>query len=168
VVYVASNIIYNLYFHPLHHIPGPKINGLSRIPYVRHALSGTTVDNLVRLHAKYGDVVRFSPNEVSFISGDTAWPDIYGFRIGKMKGHTSFQKDPTWYPPPARNVHSIITVDDANHSRVRKILSHAFSEKALAQQETLLQQYADQLVGRLQEVTDASPNPVDLVEWYNW
>jgi len=87
VIFFGAKIIYNLFFHPLHHIPGPKINALSRIPYVRHILAGTTTQNVVDLHRKYGEVVRLSPTQVSFIAGETAWQEIYGFRTGKMKGH---------------------------------------------------------------------------------
>ncbi|KAF7185028.1 Cytochrome P450 monooxygenase [Pseudocercospora fuligena] len=146
LLYVVGNFIYKLYFGPLSHIPGPKLNAVSRLPYIRHLLKGTTVDNVNELHEKYGEVVRLSPNEVSFTSADTAWPDIYGFRTGKMKGHLNTQKDPAWYPPPMNGVPSLILADDDLHSKGRRILSHAFSEKALADQEGLLQGYVDQLV----------------------
>ena len=144
------------------------MNSLSRIPYVRHLLKGTTADNVKDLHNTYGDVVRVSPNEVSFSSGETAWPDIYGFRIGKMKGHNTMLKDRVWYAPPANGVPSILIADDANHSRGRKTLSHAFSEKALNEQEALIQGYVDLLINRLKEVTSTSKAPVNMVEWYNW
>jgi len=167
-MYFISTIIYKLYFHPLHHIPGPKVNALSRISYIRHGLLGTTVDNVNALHAKYGHVVRVSPNEISFTSGDTAWPDIAGFRTGKMKGHSNMPKDPAWYPPPPRNAPSIIVANDVDHTRIRKLLSHAFSDRALAQQESLIQSYIDQLVNRMKEVTSTSSKPVNMVQWYNW
>lgn len=48
------------------------------MPYAKHMIAGTTVENSVKLHKTYGDVVRVAPNEVSFISGETAFPDIYG------------------------------------------------------------------------------------------
>lgn len=98
LAYFSAKVVYAYFnFHdPLKHIPGPKLNAFSRIPYVRHLLKGTTVDNVVELHEKYGSVVRLTPNEVSFISGETAWPDIYGFRTGKLKGHANTQKDPFW------------------------------------------------------------------------
>lgn len=41
--------------------------------------------------------MRLTPNEVSFSSGETAWPDIYGFRTGRLKGRANTQKDPMWY-----------------------------------------------------------------------
>ena len=47
-------------------------------------------------HDIYGDAVRVAPNEVSFISGETAWPDIYGFRVGKYKDTGPYLKDRTW------------------------------------------------------------------------
>lgn len=82
-VYLLGRMIYALAFDKLRHIPGPKLNAVSRIPYVRHLIRGTTVENVVALHRKYGSVVRVSPNEISFTSADTAWPDIYGFRTGE-------------------------------------------------------------------------------------
>lgn len=92
MAYFISRIVYALYISPLSAIPGPKINAISRVPYARHVLRGSTVDNVVALHEKYGEAVRLSPNEVSFISGETAWADIYGFRTGKMKGRLNMQK----------------------------------------------------------------------------
>lgn len=78
IAYTGCRAVYNASFDGLRHIPGPWINSVSMIPYARHMLAGTTVENSVKLHEKYGDVVRISPNEVSFISGETAFPDIYG------------------------------------------------------------------------------------------
>jgi hypothetical protein len=50
------------------------------------------VKTTVELHEEYGDVVRLAPNEVSFISADSAWSEIYGFRTGKMRGHVNMAK----------------------------------------------------------------------------
>ncbi|KAK4555707.1 hypothetical protein LTR86_007460 [Recurvomyces mirabilis] len=169
VLFVLGKVIYQLYVHPLSKIPGPRINAISRIPYIRHLLAGTTVDNVNALHAKYGDVVRVSPNEVSFTSIDTAHQDIYGFRTGKSKGRASQkQKDAAWYAPSANGAPSLLIADDEAHARHRRILSHAFSEKALAGQEVLLQKYVDQLIDRLRETSAGSGKTQDMVLWYNW
>ncbi|KAF3769441.1 benzoate 4-monooxygenase cytochrome P450 [Cryphonectria parasitica EP155] len=167
-IYLVLKIVHALRYTDLNHIPGPKLNALSMIPYARHMLAGSTVENSVRLHREYGDVVRIGPKEVSFISGDTAFPDIYGFRTGKLKGHRNMYKDPAWYVKPENGVPSILHADDEDHSRGRRVLAHAFSERAVTAQEALLQGYVDQLVGRLQEVTTQSQEPVDMVKWYNW
>lgn len=149
-------------------------------------LAGTTGPYLQDLHAKYGDVVRYSPNEVrrvveaakgkciadmsskiSVTSGETAWQDIYGFRVGRSKGTGQFPKDPVWYPPPANGVPSMLIAGDAAHGRQRRTVSHAFSDRALKDQEVLLQRYVDLLVNRLKEVNPKSP-VVNLAEWLNW
>ena len=41
--------------------------------------------------------------------------------------------------------------DDGDHSRYRRLLSHAFSDKALREQEPLIKQYVDLLISRLHE-----------------
>lgn len=50
----------------------------------------------------------------------------------------------------------------------RRILSHAFSERAVSAQEPLVQNYVDQLIKRLEEVTTTKDDVVDMVSWYNW
>ncbi|EAW09020.1 cytochrome P450 [Aspergillus clavatus NRRL 1] len=167
-IYLLSKVIYALCLDPLRHIPGPRFNAVSMIPYARHLLAGTTVQNSVSLHRRYGDVVRISPNEVSLICGETAFPDIYGFRTGKMKGHLNMAKDPVWYVTPSNGAPSILQANDEDHSRGRRVLAHAFSDKALMGQEPLVQRYVNQLIDRLKEVTSANDEPVDMVKWYNW
>lgn len=58
--------------------------------------NGNIVPWIKDQHDKYGDAVRLAPNEVSFISGETAWPDIYGFRTGKYKNTGAYLKDRSW------------------------------------------------------------------------
>lgn len=88
---------------------------------------------------------------------------------GPAKGHLNTQKDPVWYPAPVNGAPSILIDNDENHSKGRRLLSHAFSDKALHEQESLIQNYVDQLVHRLKETTsENSEKPVDLTKWYNW
>ncbi|KAF4552064.1 Cytochrome P450-like protein 69 [Elsinoe fawcettii] len=162
------DVIYLIFFHPLRKIPGPWYLKASRLPYGRHLLGGSSVTWLHNLHNKYGPVVRYSPNEVSVINGETAWQEIYGFRTGKQKGTSTFLKDRVWYAPSIDGVPSLITADDAAHSRQRRILSHAFSEKSLRNQEWLVQKYADLLVSRLKETDVAAHKSSDMTQWYNW
>lgn len=72
------------------------------------------------------------------------------------------------YPPPANGVPSLLIDNDEDHSKNRRLLSHAFSDKALQEQEPLIQKYVDQLVDRLKEVTSKDSRPVDMTKWYNW
>ncbi|KAF1833178.1 cytochrome P450 monooxygenase-like protein [Decorospora gaudefroyi] len=166
-LYVVYTCIYNVFLHPLKHIPGPLLAGASGIPYVLHMRNGSIVPWMKKLHEEYGDAVRVAPDEVSFISGETAWPDIYGFRTGKYKNTGPYLKDKSWYLKPLNGVRSIVSADEETHSRMRKNLSHAFSDKALRQQEPLIQGYVDLLVHRLREHATEGKD-VDIMRWYNY
>jgi cytochrome P450 len=52
---------------------------------------------------------------------------------------------------------------------MRKLLSHAFSDAALRQQEPIMTQYFDLLVQRLKErIDNPAAGKVDLTKWYNF
>lgn len=116
----------------------------------------------MKLHEQYGDVVRVSPSELSYTSVE-AWKDIYG--------HHSIQKllpkDPEFYSHPPNGVPSIITVPHPQHPRIRRQLSHAFSEKALRAQQPLMTVFIDLLINRLREKAEIG-EPTDMVNWFNW
>ncbi|ORY00610.1 cytochrome P450 monooxygenase-like protein [Clohesyomyces aquaticus] len=165
-LYTLGTAIYNVYFHPLSHIPGPLLSRASPIPYVLHTRSGNIVKWIRLLHEQYGDVVRVTPTDVSFISGETAWQDIYGFHTGKQaKG--AYLKDRTWFARPMNNTWSMIQSDEATHSRMRRNLSHAFSDKALRDQEGIIQGFVNLLVSRLHDEANAN-KVVDIMSWYNY
>lgn len=73
--------------------------------------------------------------------------------------------------PGPNGIHSILSANDADHSRYRRLLSHAFSDKALRQQEYLLLGYIELLINRLKEqivVSETRTAFVDLVRWFNF
>lgn len=116
------------------------------------------------LHVAHGPVVRIGPTELIFDSAQ-AWKDIYGHRRG---GKKSFVKEQNFYAglKPVNGTDNIISANDADHSRIRKTLSHAFSDRALKEQQELLEGYASLLVAKLSEAA-ASRTTVDLVKFWN-
>lgn len=156
-------IVYNVYLHPLSAYPGPFWSAATHIPRVRVLLSGQLSYHVLELHEKYGDVVRIGPNELSYNNAN-AWKDIYGFK----QGQTQLPKDPNFYTAPPGGAHSIITADTAGHTRMRRLVAHAFSEKALREQEPLMKGYIDLFIQRLRENCDNGKNKFDIVSWYNW
>jgi cytochrome P450 len=155
-------MIYNIYFHPLSSYPGPKFYAASRIPYVWAVLRGQLPFICQQLHVTYGDVVRIAPDELSFINPN-AWKDIYGHR----QGHPQMSKDSEFYLRSEIGVDSLITANHVDHSRFRRLVSHAFSEKALREQESVINGYVDLLIERLHENANGDA-PLDIVQWYNW
>ncbi|KAL9105032.1 MAG: hypothetical protein Q9187_008830, partial [Circinaria calcarea] len=160
-VYLVGNVIYNIYFHPLAGVPGPKWAAASQVPIALVSWRGGLTYWLRDLHEKYdSDTVRVSPHEVSFIS-PSAWKDIYG----RHQGQKPFQKDLVLYG----DIKDIVTANDADHARMRRSLNHGFSEKALREQEPLIQSYVDTLFSQIRiRVQDDGDRPVNLTDWFNW
>ena len=62
---------------------------------------------------------------------------------------------------------SILTVrSDVEHSRMRRVLAHAFSEKSMREQELLIQEYVNLLMSSLHEAAEGSPQ--NIVSWYEF
>ena len=78
-------IIYNLFFHPLAHIPGPRLAAISDIWKARAVVSCTYNVQLAAAHARYGSTVRISTNEVSITDPEEV-KRIYGLRSDFYKG----------------------------------------------------------------------------------
>lgn len=156
--------VYNLYFHPLRNFPGPKLAAATPLPFVWRLLNGRFPDWTNELHARYGVVVRVHPDELSFI-GSSAWRDIYMARPQLPKPIFGVLESPNGH-------HPIVTIPDPElHGKQRKILSPAFSERALREQEYILQRYSDLLISRLKEEAGkgkSGTEEVDLEEWYNF
>lgn len=92
---------------------------------VYHAYQEDKHLDLYELHEKYGPVVRYGPNTLSF-NDPTALKAIYGHKsnVRKSDFYLSFPARPN-----AFSTHTAI--DRAAHARKRRVMSHAFSEAAL-------------------------------------
>ncbi|KAF4470804.1 cytochrome P450 [Fusarium albosuccineum] len=169
ILHRAWRIVYRLFFHPLRKYPGPRLYAASSLPKLYKVSTGNVHRMQQRLHDLYGPVVRIGPDQLSYIEAK-AWKDIQGHRVG---GHGSFQKDPALM---GKQEHpDIIHADDATHSRQRRIFSHAFSDRALKEQEPMIGGYVDLLIAKLKEHSglddmnsEGPPKPVDMVRMYNF
>ncbi|KAL4926326.1 cytochrome P450 [Aspergillus undulatus] len=163
--YGISLSIYRLYFHPLARFPGPRLNAISSLPSISSLLRGRLGFENKQLHDKYGSVVRVSPNELSFSSAQ-AWEDIYGFKTG---GRKNMHKDPIHVGSvdPLPGASTLTMADDANHARQRRAMSHSFSEKALKEQEYIIQHYVDIFISKLKGMADEKLE-FNLVNWLNF
>ncbi|EEU39432.1 uncharacterized protein NECHADRAFT_94380 [Fusarium vanettenii 77-13-4] len=162
VLYLSLRGAYYAFFHPLAKVPGPKLYAASSLPYYLHLLRGDWHQSLKEMHDRYGPVVRFAPADISFITA-TALKQIYGH---KSSLDATFVKDPPFYHRGMKDP-TIINANHEDHKRFRRLLSHAFSEKALRSQEDILKLYIDKFINRLaQKAHDGVA--VDLVSWYNF
>ncbi|KAK3672299.1 hypothetical protein LTR78_007839 [Recurvomyces mirabilis] len=157
------NILYVAFLGPLSKFPGPPFRALSKLPAIQTMFAGRDGEVYAELHRQYGPIVRIAPHQLSYNGGAKAWNEIYGFR---KPGTGKLAKDKTFYGRPMNGVDGPITADDANHSRQRKILSHAFSDKALKEQEPLLKHWAEKMQQKMLEQATAG-KPVDVLKMLN-
>ncbi|KAH8597622.1 cytochrome P450 ClCP1 [Bisporella sp. PMI_857] len=160
----ASYLVYNLYFHPLRGFPGPFWSAATHFPYLYSLISGRISFDVLELHELYGNVVRIRPNELSYNNAN-AWKDIYG-----KAGYPGLEKDPVFFGAqnPPSGISSILTIDNNNHPRMRRLLNHAFSERALREQEPLVKVYIDLLIQQLRNRCNKGENQQDMAAWYCW
>ncbi|KAI9729789.1 MAG: hypothetical protein M1818_008403 [Claussenomyces sp. TS43310] len=163
VVYSVGWMVYNLWFHPLRHFPGPIEARATRIWYCRKLLSGRVSFDIGDMHNKYGDVVRIGPDELSF-RDPAAWSDIYGFRPGKGE----VVKDPTFYDVTSSGNLSIIGADTKRHGELRRLMAHSYSDRALRDQLPVIKSYGDLFMSKLRELSKTSDEPIDMVKWFNF
>ncbi|KAL4863441.1 hypothetical protein BDV12DRAFT_202115 [Aspergillus spectabilis] len=161
---ITAKCLQKLYLDPLARFPGPKLAAVSRLPTIYHSFKGDIVDWINEQHTIHGNTVRVAPNELSY-SAPGAWKDIYGHAHASKK---STEKDPQFYGPSFNGAGDIIRALGPDHARFRRNFSHAFSERALRDQQPLIQHYTDMLVDRLRILALKNPEgPIEMVRLYN-
>ncbi|RAL16419.1 cytochrome P450 [Aspergillus homomorphus CBS 101889] len=164
VLYLITQVVYNLYLHPLSKYPGPPLWRAFRLPFLLANIQGQLPHRIRDFHARYGDVIRVAPDELSFVD-PRAWRDIY------LSDREFVRPQQYKDQPPGKTAANLIACSEAEHARLRKALAPSFSERTAMQQEPILQRYIDLLFHKLDaQIHDASSTAaeVDLVEWINY
>lgn len=144
-------------------MPGPRTWSATRLPFLQSLLRGNIVHDIQKLHQHYGPLVRIAPDEVTF-AHPQAWNDIFVPRPGCPQ----FLKDPIWWKTQPGMAKSLLTaIDPDSHARIRRVLSPAFTLRALKEQEPFLHRYVNLLVERLRETT-AEQAEIDIGPWFNF
>jgi hypothetical protein len=162
-LYLVGITIYNLYFHPLAKYPGPFLGKISSFWPVYGLHKGRWPMIVKGFHDQYGPIVRTMPNELVF-TDPQAWVDIYGHR----QGHQQFHKDPI-HVGSVQDIPGSTTLTmagDDEHARQRRALSHAFSQKALLEQESIIRGYVDLLIERLKPYSRTGEG-INMCNWFS-
>ncbi|CAG8958605.1 hypothetical protein HYFRA_00009922 [Hymenoscyphus fraxineus] len=160
--YLLILAIYNVFFHPLRRYPGPKYFAASPLPYGFWYISGKWHTKIIKLHYKYGPVVRIGPNELSY-SCPEAWDDIYGRYVPAKRKENS---KPVWYCSP--DAHDMVGANLGDHGRMRRVFAPAFTYGAMCDQEPLISKHVDLFLDRLGEKAQGGKAEVNILEWLTY
>ncbi|KAK3690287.1 cytochrome P450 monooxygenase-like protein [Podospora appendiculata] len=163
IAYSVVWVVYALWFHPLARYPGPRFAAISNIWYAWAWTSGKWPTIMKETHDKYGDIVRIAPNDLSFITPQ-AFKDIYGHPV---KGRKLFLKPEIFWK--TLSVPGILFIMDPKEAtEKRDLLSPGFSPKALRTQESVIQNYTDQLVETITRLSVKENKTIDISDAFNW
>ncbi|KAJ6535087.1 benzoate para-hydroxylase [Mycena capillaripes] len=145
---------------PLRDIPGPVLARWTPLWLFYHSRRGRRFEAVHRAHQRYGRLVRISRNHVS-VNDAEAIPFVYGHgnaALLKSKYYDSFVAG-------APSVFS--TTDRADHTRKRRLASHAFSVKSLHSLSPFVQNVVEEFVYQLDNFA-GSGSPIDMMKWFNY
>lgn len=155
-----GRILYDAFLGPLSKFPGPKLRAMSKVPGLYTTITGRDAFVRAKLHEKYGPIVRVNPTELSFNGGAEAWEAIYGFKKPRPI------RDPQFYAVGVNGCPDVVTANDENHARQRKILSTGFSDQAMKGYEPLLKSWARKMITEMANLSSKG-SKVDMLKYLN-
>ncbi|KAI9766654.1 MAG: hypothetical protein M1839_004794 [Geoglossum umbratile] len=161
LVWAAGVVVYRYYFHPLAHIPGPKIAAVTYLySFYFNALignGGQLYRQVEELHRKYGPVVRITPDEVH-LSDPENYERIY--HVG-----TKYWKDPGFYWAFGLGTSAFAAISNETHRVRRAALNPHFSRKTVLTLEDVVHSKAQRFCNRVADALQAG-SPADLHHGY--
>ncbi|KAL3463238.1 cytochrome P450 [Aspergillus heterothallicus] len=156
VLWAAGEALRRLYFHPLAHIPGPRLAALTWWYefYFDAILPGQYVFKIRELHKQYGPVIRVTPDEIHI--------NDVGF-LDTVYAPSMVRRDKYAYQLRSLRVPGGVgTTADYNLHKVRReSLTPFFSKKNILYLEGVITNKVDQLK-RLIETHAATNTPINL------
>ncbi|KAG8860571.1 hypothetical protein FRB96_003825 [Tulasnella sp. 330] len=140
--YVLGTWAYNLWFHPLRHIPGPWYCAISPLYLTFKDMQFVKAHFIHELHKTYGPVVRIEPNQVAFLDQETVRV-AYG-------GSSKFEKS-VFYKALKCNAtdHAMTTLEIAPHAVRKRAYAPHYVPANLALYQPELHEFVNVFLDRL-------------------
>ncbi|KAI1658729.1 cytochrome P450 [Daldinia decipiens] len=165
VVGIAFRLLWNRFRKELRDIPGPKVaayTGLWRWLDVR---AGQAHKNAIKLHKRYGSLVRIGPNHVS-VSDPREINHIYGMK-------SKYTKTEFYHPIQSiiwkgkAEPHLFTMRDLTVHRESKKILANAYSPTSVLAYEPAVDECITLLLYQIEKLAEEK-KPIDLGEWMSY
>ena len=146
------------YRHPLRHIPGSIFARTSRAPLFYQSLRGTRVHWIREQHARYGPVIRITPNKVC-VASDEGIKQIYSNKAEKSHMYDAFKY---------QDVKMCLGLLDVKSAHVRrKGLLPAFSRQNLMKMEPVIRLHLERFLEWVKKF-DQMNQTIDVFKWYRY
>lgn len=160
---VGSWLAYNRYAYGLNHIPGPKLASLTNFWRLFVVYGRRAELEYIRLHEKYGSLVRLGPNLVS-VSDASAIPVIYALNAGFIK--SDFYKVQQTLAKGQPLLTLFTSTDEGYHSKLRRAVSNAYAMSTLVQSEPYIDSTTTEFIRQIQSRFADKPGKIcDLGFW---
>jgi cytochrome P450 len=167
--------IYRLFFHPLSHIPGPKLAALTHGYefYYDVIKKGTLIWEIQRLHGIYGKLRECQTHSTTIYSGTSKLTELCAagpiIRINPREVHIldpeyyeeiyassgrRRHKDPVFQSQFNVMMSSISAIEAETHRQRRGLLEKSFSKRAIQNIEAFIYTHINRLVSRLEEAQE--------------
>ncbi|KAJ2479694.1 hypothetical protein IWW56_002926 [Coemansia sp. RSA 2131] len=160
LVLVLFKVIYERWVTPLSQVPGQFINSISGLPMRYHMMRGTLPEELLRLHKKYGPIVRVSPQRVS-VSDLTM--------VKQVLGSHAYAKSQSYEMPRGTEPNVFSTRSPELSTERRKQLGPSFSHKHLHSMEPrVLECGVHNVQRKIDDMIARSGSSSIVVPYYTW
>lgn len=165
-IYCIATLLSRRYRPGLRNIPGPWHASFSDLDRVRSCATGLQMQHHLRLHEKYGALVRIGPNHVSFADTDLI-PTVYsiGSKFYKSAFYSLFD-----IQAPGGQVPTIFSVrDEERHKAIKRPVASAYSLSSLKELEPMNDDCSAIFLRKMEEYADGRDGGVvDLGMWVHW
>lgn len=150
----------------LRQIPGPWHASVSDFDRVRSCATGQQMTHHLRLHERYGPLVRIGPNHISFADTEII-PTVYsiGSKFYKSDFYSLFD-----IKAPGGQVPTIFSVrDEERHKAIKRPVANAYSLSSLKELEPMNDDCSSIFLRKMGEYADGkNGGVVDMGVWVHW
>ncbi|THY33597.1 hypothetical protein D6D01_02197 [Aureobasidium pullulans] len=148
-LYIVVRCFYNLFFHPLRAIPGPRLAAMSSLNefYWDVLRDGQYIFKIDEMHKLYGPIVRISPTEIH-IRDSEYYSKIYA------GGTRKIEKDASTVAGFSVPSSVAATIDHRLHRARRGYMNPYFAKRAIAELAPMIKERVSKLNSRLHEALE--------------
>ncbi|KAH7410197.1 pisatin demethylase [Phaeosphaeria sp. MPI-PUGE-AT-0046c] len=165
VIAVAARLLYNKLGTGLNHVPGPFWASFTEF-YRLSVVWGRRPERWnIRLHERYGSVVRIGPRTV-ICSEYTAAKKIYALNSGFVKSNFYPVQQALAKGVPLKTLFT--TTDEAFHAKLRRAVNNAYAMSSLVQFEPLVDSAIHEFLAQLRSRYTAESGNEKVVDFGKW